>query len=489
MGEEVVATTHEGLGRHGRNLIWLAGAELVTKALAIFYFAYLTRQFSRTDNLWYGMYVSFFPILVVLNTMGFQDVVGRDVAQRSTRMSELLSSALVIQTALLGMLLPAIWGLGHALNYEPPLRLILMLSAAGAYIWSVNSLHEGVLVAHERFKYISVVNLLARTLVAAGGVALVYRGYGAVSVVAYFIPVSLLQLACMFMFVRRATGGYRFRPTRTEALRLVRHGVPMAGGRFTASAYYRIDLPLLEALALPAVSEFYAIGIRFFTLLTTLPNTLETLFYPVLSRRAIQDAAAQQFALERFLHFMAVIAMPIAAGMAVLGRDIIVALCGIEWAPSTPAAMVLTWVICFAMIDRAFVVFLRARARQHLLVYVYAAALALKTGLGYLAIQAYSDRGLFALNIALSAGMAAALALITVRLVVGFTLWRFARLLARPAFAAAVMAAALAFVRGQFIGFTVPLGAAIYFAVLYIIGGIDAFDRQLVRSTLLGRKP
>jgi O-antigen/teichoic acid export membrane protein len=476
-------STDERLGRHGRNLAWLAGAEVFTKALGIFYFAYLTRQLSIAENGWYGMYVSYFPILLVLSTMGFQDVVGRDVAQRSERLSQLLSSALLIQIVLLLVLLPAVYMLTALLDYPGPLRVILMLSVLGAFIWAVISIHESVLVAHERFKYISIVNLITRTLVVAGGVVLLAMGYGVISIVLFFIPVSLLQLLFTFVFVGRATGGYRFQPRRADAWHLLREGVPMAGGRVTSATYYRIDLPLLEALALPGVYEFYSIGIRFFTLLTTLPNTMETLFYPVLSRRAVSSAHAQQVALERFIHFMAIVAMPIGIGMTVLGHDIIVALAGDVWAPSTASAVVLTWVIAFAMIDRAFVVFLRARARQHLLVYIFTVALALKAGIGYFAIQRYSDNGLLVLNLILSAGMTVALASTTTRLVPGFSLLRLVTLLARPLLAAGVMGVLLLFVRGHFIGITVPLGMVIYFAVLYLTGGIDTFDRQLVKST------
>lgn len=474
----------EGLGRHGRNLAWMAGVEIFTKALGIFYFAYLTRQFSVAENGWYGLYVSYFPILVVLNTMGFQDVVGRDIAQRSGRLGELLSSALLIQTTLLLALIPAIHLLTAWLGYPAPLQRILLLAVLGAYLWAVTSIHEGVLIAHERFKYLSIANLIARTLIVAGGVVLLRLGYGVTSIVVFFIPVSLLQLLVTFALVGRVTGGYRFRPRRADASNLLRQGIPMAAGRFTSASYYRLDVPLLEALAAPGIYEFYALGIRFFSLLTTLPNTMETLFYPVLSRRAGSDAFAQQMILERFIHFMAVVALPIGVGMTALGYDIIVALCGEDWAPGTPAAIVLTWVIAFAMIDRAFVVFLRARARQHLLVYVFAAALALKAGIGYVAIQRYSDSGLLALNMVLSAGMTVALATITARLVPGFSLLRLAHLLARPLLAAGVMGVLLLGVRGYFIGLTVPFGALVYFAVLYAVGGIDAFDRQLVRSTL-----
>ena len=320
-----------------------------------------------------------------------------------------------------------------------------------------------------------------------GGVILLMRGYGVVSIVFLFLPVSLLQLLVTLFFLGRVTGGYRFEPRRADTWHLLREGVPMAGGRFTSASYYRIDLPLLEALALPGVYEFYAIGIRFFTLLTTLPNTLETLFYPVLSRRAVSDAQAQQMAVERFVHFMAVVALPIGIGMTVLGHDIILALAGEVWAPSTSSAIVLTWVIVLSMIDRAFVVFFRARARQHLLVYVFLVALALKAGIGYFAILRYSDSGLLVLNAILSIGMTLCLAVMAARLMPGFSLLRLAELLMRPLFAGGVMGVLLLPLRGYFIGLTVPLGAGIYFVVLSLIGGIDAFDRQLVKSALSKR--
>lgn len=482
-----MASPTRNLGRHGRNISWLFVADLVGKVLGLFFFAYLFKKLTVTENEWYALYLMVMPILSVVNTAGFHDVLNREMSKDRDRVHRLLSSAVAVQTLLFIVIAPAVWFAAGALGYAPVLRRILALTAAVAFIWALINMHMAVFAAHEKFKYTSLITIATRIATVVGGIALLFFGCGVFSLIVYLLLVYIAQLVACYATVQARCGGYRFDWSPAEAGYLLREGVPMALGRFAATSYYRIDLPMLRSIAGPRASEEYAVGPRFFALLTSVPDIFEAVFFPILSRRATETAEAQRFAFERYFKAMAMLALPMGVGMTVLGAEIVRTLGRAEYVSGTPVVAVLTWLIALAMLDRCSVVYLRATARQRWLVYAYGAALVVKTAACFCVIPRFGIPGLLMLNAAVSLVLTATLLAMARAALPILDMSRLAGLVVRPLAACIAMAAALWFIRDRAIFWTIPLGACVYALVLLFTRAFDAFDKELLAS-LVRRK-
>jgi O-antigen/teichoic acid export membrane protein len=467
-------------GRHGRNVSWLLLVDVFGKVLGLFYFAYLFNKLTKTENEWYAFYISVFPVLMTLNSIGFHDVVSREVAKQRDRVDGLLASGVMLQLGVFAGLMAATYGLAGILGYPPGLRQVLVLCPLAAFLTCLAEMHSSVFAAQERFRTISIITATTRTASVAGSMVLLYLGYKVLAVAAFMALTEGVRAAVSYLVLQVGCGGFRFRPSLKDAGYLVRHGVPMAVGRFAGASYYRMDLPVLRSAASAQASEDYAVGPRFFVLLMTVPDVIERVFYPVLSRKTADSDETQRFAVERFMKIMWILAMPMAIGMTVLGARIVSTICGAEYASGVPTVIVFTWVAALSMIDRAAVVYLRAKARQELPMYAYGVAFVLKLALCFPVIRHFGIPGLLVLNAAGSAALTLCVVVMVRGVLPGWSLGRLAAIGWRPLAGAVIMGAALFPLREQSILLTVPIGAVIYGVALLALGTMDTFDRRVV---------
>jgi len=241
----------------------------------------------------------------------------------------------------------------------------------------------------------------------------------------------------------------------------------------------------------------YAVGPRFFVLLTTLPNTLESIFFPILSRKTSPGNEGSGFVIERFVKLTWLVALPMAVGMTVVGDDIVRTLAGDQYLNGVPVVVMFTWVVALAMLDRVAVVYLRAAGRQGAVMWIYTAALAAKSALCIPAIWFWGINGMLIVSVACSAAITLYILAAMHALIPTVHLQTVLALGLRPAAAAALMAGVLWLVLAlgwdapwQLWGvslslfITVPLGAAVYVVSLLLLGALDAFDWQFLAKTL-----
>jgi len=471
-------------GRHGRNVGWLALADVFGKAISIFYFAYLSRKLSIVENGWYGTFIVFVPILTGINALGLQDIVTREVAQRRERVHHLMGMGTVAQLAAFVLIVPSAWLVTGLLNYAYGLRVIVLLAAVAALERTLIGMQTGILAAYEKFKYVSIITMAVRSAAVSGGILLLFFGYGLMPLLALILVVYAAELLFSYAVARVQCARYRWRIDFGEGPMLLYQGSRMAVMRFLGTAYYHMDLPVMNAVATPEMTGYYAIGTRFILVLWTLSNLVESVAYPVLSRKAIDTEEAQFFVMGRLIKLMAIISFPIAVGMTVLSADIVVTLCGAKYAPGAIAVAALTWILAFHMLMRPADLYLRAKALQNRVGWCYACAFAFKAGLSLYVIPRYGITGFIVLNLAATSVLFVAMNTVAMRVLPLLTWRHIAALLARPFLAAAIMGLSVLFLRGQTILLSVPVGVAAYGIAVLALGVLDDVDKDLIWSAI-----
>lgn len=477
------------LGRHGRNVSWVLLVDLFWKAVSVFYFAYIFAKLSKAENERYALFVSVLPMLMVVNAFGFQDVVNREVAKRREEVHRLMGSALAVQFALFAVGAAVAWPLGCGLEMTAGTRWLVMTWPVAAFLATAVEMHSALFAAHERFKELSLITMTTRMVSVGGSLCLLYAGYGVNALVAYATMVYAVQLGLSHAVFRVRCGGYRARPSLEAVRYLFREGTQMALGRVAATSFYRIDLPALRLIGTPLMAMEYAVGPRFFALLTTIPNTFESISFPILSRKASPAGDSPAFVAERFFKLAWMVAAPMAVGMTLTGSDIVRTLAGESYVNNVPVVVMFTWLVALAMLDRVAVVYLRASGRQGTVMRIYGVALAAKSALCLPAIYLWGIQGLLALNILCSGCVTIYVMTKIDALIPGVRPRAVVTLALRPAAACAAMAGALWLVRGQPIYLTIPLGAAVYGAALLGLGALDDFDRRFISRTLQLKRP
>ncbi|HOE65152.1 MAG TPA: oligosaccharide flippase family protein [Candidatus Hydrogenedentes bacterium] len=473
------------IGRHGRNIAWLALADLFGKACGVFYFAYLSRSLSVIENGWYGTFIAAIPILSTLNTLGFQDIVTRETSRDRGRVHALMGSGMATQLGLFVVLLPAVWGVSVWLGYDPSLRFVIALAALAALERALISMHAAVIAAHERFKYASIVAIFTRSATVAGGIGLLYLGYGLKGILCFTLGVFVMELLLTYVAVRRKCVNYRLVYRLSDVRFLLREGSGMASGRLVSVLYYSMDMFVLNALVSGEEVGYFAVGTRFLALLWTFPDLLESVSYPILSRKALEGEASQHFAFLRLVKGMTLIGFPMACGMSALSEGVVATLCGAKFIPGAAAAAVLTWVLALEMLMRIPTVYLRARSCFAAVTRCYALGVAIKLPLAWLLVPRLGVNSFLAISVLASCIMSVVI-FRSVRSVLPALFWREVFVTAgKPLIAAIAMAAMLWPMRDLSVFLTVPAGAIGYGVVFAALGGIDPFDLSFLRQLLV----
>ncbi len=475
-------------GRHGRNLLWVFLAEIYRKGLALFFFIYLSRAFDVIENGYYGLFIGVMPVFVVLLNAGFYDVAVRDIAQAPEQRHVLLPSAWIGQLLLFFPVLILTWGGAHLLQYPPPVQQIVLLTCGVAFCSIAGRMCLAVFAAREEFGVLSALDVAVRTLIVGSGILIFWRYQIVWGILCCFAAGYAVLGLWAYQRMHSRLGILHYQPKWTTIRYLFRQGVPIAIGGFALTGFYGMDMPLLHAFGTAEMTGYYAIGIRFFMMLVTVPDLLDSIFYPMLSRKALQTKSEQSFALMRCVKLCALLAWPVMAGTALISHTLVSTLCGSHFSAASNTVTGLVFLLGLLLLNRSFILFLRAHGKQHQCMWVLLGICGLKLGVLLFAHGQLSIPLLLALNLLLIFSSSIAFVLLSQRLLPDVSLATFLGISTRPLIAALLMSAVLWPVHSYPIAITIPLGGTVYILGVWLLGVLDDFDWQVIRTALPGRK-
>jgi O-antigen/teichoic acid export membrane protein len=461
-----------------RNTAAQAAGKVVVLAAGAASIAITTRYLGTAGYGRFALALALLQSFGVLADAGLVTAVVREGSRAPERIADLVANALAIRLAL-----------------GPP--VVLLALGASTLAGYGSSVAEAVLVATVPF----AMGIVASTLAAAfqvrlqmgraaladaagrvaslGALALVVAAdLGFLAVVASASVGAAVALAITIAFARRIVP---LRLGRDPALwrELVRLAVPLGFTLAIAELYFRADT-FIVSLSRPASDVgLYALSYRIYELLSILPAIVMTSVFPLLSRHLAHDRAQAQRTLRATAGALAMFGVPLAVGGLLIAPQLARLVGGAAFVAAADPLRLLLCAAALAYLSGLLGFALIAGDRQRDALRLSVVALLFN----------------LALNVALvpSLGViaAAAVALGSEALLLAGGWWLVQhRLGLRPAvpglwriaLAAAVMAAAVWPLRERTPALSVPVGAAVYGAVLAALGGIDRRTLETLRG-------
>lgn len=289
---------------------------------------------------------------------------------------------------------------------------------------------------------------------------------------------DILAAGLLLAWTRRY--GLRLRwELRPEVLRpLVHRAWPLVASGLLGLMIYNSDLIFLRAFRGLSAVGLYAAAYALISFLSNLGTAYSMSLLPTLTR--LGDGAANRLSLYRSatVHVFAA-GFPIAVGTTVLAPDIIGLVFGDAYAASALPLQILIWSVTLALLRDVPVVALMARGREDRVFRLTAWATTVNLTLNVAVIPLFGMVGAAAATVATEGTRMALARRDAGRL--GFTPPGPGRL-GRPAIAGLAMGAVLVFARPLSVWLSVPLGAAVYAAVLLSLGGLRTRGGEPPRS-------
>lgn len=428
--------------------------------------------------------VGWFEILMNfgLNTFLTREI-SRDKGHATTYLSQTsrLRMFLAIAIAPLLILLVVVWYQHGDLTLEA--GIAIMLLAISQVPSSLATGLTGLFYAFEKAEVPAALTIVSALLKAAVGAVLLLVGLGVIGLGITSIAVNTFTLLILVIAASRLLRHQpkaESEPRHTSNRAMMRESFPLMMNHLLATLFFKVDVPMLQAMQGPAVVGYYSTAYKFIDAFNIIPAYFTQSLFPAMSRMALQRDETLSRSYVLALKLLVMVALPLAVFTSFMAEPMIRILGGPEFLPAGAIALgIMCWSMPIGWINSVTNYALIAANQQHALTRAFMIGLTFNIVANLLLIPVFSY-------------VAAAVVTIFSEIVEGAAFYFYVRkhiapvswveVLARPFLGAGVMALfAFVFMQAGLLLIGLALGGAAYAGVLWFTHALNTQEREILR--------
>ena len=317
-----------------RGVVWSVAAFGASKALSLLSLLVLARLLAPDQFGVVAAVAAYVALIELGSDIGMKPAV---VYEQEEGLSERIQTAftmnLVTALALSAVgvtLAPAVAGFFGVADHAGLFRL----GALNLLLTGLGNVHDAVLLRDMSFAR-RIRPQIARDLVRVTvSVGLAVAGFGAAALVYGFLAGTAAWTTWQWVLTPLRP---RLRCRRTIARSMIAYGAPAALLSVLATINSRLDVVLIGHMLDSRALGLYSIAYRLpEVLLASIAYTLGVVAFPALARRRARDPSMLEDATLQLLRYLALYALPVAAGLAVLSTPIVDLLFSETWHEAAP---------------------------------------------------------------------------------------------------------------------------------------------------------
>ncbi len=463
-----------------RNSAYMFVANVVTRLLSFVFFLLIARLLGAEGLGHYSFVFAFVGLFSLLSDVGIASLFVRE-GSRSEKVIESLFSyvaPLRLVLVVVTFLVTAIAALFA--DVEPQVVLATQLAAFGFMFLSLRELLVSIFQARQRILFIAIVQLVEITVTVSVGAAALLSGQGLVGVVGAYVAAYVISFLVSFVGAFKTTR-LRLSFDIPRQVSFLRSALPFWFTSLFMAFAFRIDTVMIELLRGSVETGLYNASFRLLDALYFIPASIITALFPAMSQLHVTDRKSLLYLYQKAFYYLFAIALPMGVGTTLLAGRFIMFLFGGSFAPSARALQLLIWAEVAIFLFSVTGFLLNAIGRQLQFTIATALASLLNVFLNFFFIQWLGFIGAAITTVVTQSFILFVLLVVARR--EGYTAPSFS-LLVKPAVAALVMGGVIVFIDVLHIFFIVPIAAAVYVAVLFVLGGIQKEEVALIKSRL-----
>jgi len=268
----------------GRNAVFSAGGDLISKIASLGFYVVMARELGRTGFGHYMFALSLTVLLTSLAGFGTDALLTRSVARDREALHDLFFNSVGLKVVLGVGLGAAAVGVSAANGYGAAVQLTTAILGVAAISDQVIKTFAATFLAYDDVRPSAAGMILQRFVTAAAGIAALVAGAGIVPVAVIYLGGSLLALA----YVSRALIRREIRPRRelsvARARAVAKESVPFGLKLIFSTAIFRIDSTILSLIKGGAAVGLYSAAYRALESTLFVVYGLEAALFPTFSR-------------------------------------------------------------------------------------------------------------------------------------------------------------------------------------------------------------
>lgn len=472
-------------GKIARNTIYLTIATVGQKVLAFLYFILIARLAGVEGTGKYFFVVSFTTIFSIFVDLGLSSVLIRETAKKREMAGKYLGNILGAKFVLGIFTYLAVIVAINVMGYPSVTKLMVYLSGIVMLLDSFNVTFYAVFRGHQNLKYESIGVVVSEILIiAVGGVSLVLHAP------LYFLLLALMSGSIFNFFFSSILLWKKteVRPClcfdKTLLVSLFKIAYPFALAGIFVKVYSYLDSVLLSKMVGDAAVGFWSVAYKLTYAFQFIPMAFAAAAFPAMSAYFVSDKTMLRKTFERVLFYLAILAVPIAFGIFSLAEPLILKLYGASYAASVLPLQVAIFTVIFIFLNYPIGSLLNATDRQMTNTAIMGVCMALNVVLNVILIPRFSYLGA-AISTAISHTLLFVIGLIFAGRIVDYNKKFIFGALVKIVVSAGAMSAVIIFLR-PFVYwiFLVPIGAAVYFSLLFLFRGMELRDVKNIFKAL-----
>lgn len=263
----------------------------------------------------------------ILNPVDADD--GPEKERREDELRALLGEAVFLKLFLGVIVYGIMAGLVFVLPYDAETRHAILIIGLSVCLSGLTQTAGAGFQGLEAMGAPNLALIAEKVVLTAASVVLLQMGYGLIPVCWVYVVAAAVNAGLSLVALRRKT---RLRPRwNSSAVKgLLAGGLPFLIWIVAGEIYVRIDVLMLSFMAPESVVGWYGAAFRLYGTLLFVPHILNTAVFPPLARLGADenDLAALGAATRRVLNLLLLVSVPIAAGIALAARPLVVLLYG-----------------------------------------------------------------------------------------------------------------------------------------------------------------
>ncbi len=472
-------------GKVAKNTIYLTTATVGQKVLAFLYFILIARLAGVEDTGKYFFVVSFTTIFSIFVDLGFSSVLIRETAKKRDLAEKYLGSILGAKIILGALTYLAVIIAISAMGYPPETKFMVYLSGIVMLLDSFNVTFYAVFRGQQNLRYESVGVVVSEILIIAFGAASLL-----LHAPLYFLILALMS-GSIFNFIFSSILLWKktkIRPSlhfdKTLLVSLFKIAYPFALAGIFVKVYSYLDSVLLSKIVGDAAVGFWSVAYKLTYAFQFIPMAFAAAAFPAMSAYYASDKTMLRKTFERVLFYLAILAVPIAFGIFSLAEPLILKIYKESYVASILPLRVAIFTVIFIFLNYPVGSLLNATDRQMTNTSIMGVSMVLNIILNIILIPRFSYVGA-AISTVISHCFLFVLGLIFVERVISYNKKFIFGALLKILISAVVMSVVIIYLHPYVYWiFLVPVGAAVYFLLLFLLRGMEWRDAKNIFKVL-----
>ena len=342
-----------------QNTIFLTFTQILNIALQFTYTIFLARYLTVTQFGKYSFAIVFTQMFLIVADMGLNNVVTREIAKKKEIAKVYFTQLLTLKVVLGIIVCMAIICIFDFLPYDKETKIVVSYLAGGMVLFSIHTTFNSIYQALEKLEY-QALNLLSFYVlnISLGITVLLFEKSIITLAKANCLAAGLSIFFGVIIFCKKY-----FVPVFSINVNILKklfmQAIPLGLGAIFFAIYNKIDVTMISLMLGNTDVAYYTAAYRLTGTFVFIPAAFFSAMYPVYSKWQSQSGnETVKRLLQVSLRVMALIGLPISAGLFVIANKLILLLYNVEYDPAIPVLKILSWSVILFFVANSFGYFL-----------------------------------------------------------------------------------------------------------------------------------